>query len=381
MKKIHILGILITSILFSSFTGLKDGRFRITAHITGFEENTPVLLIGENNAVLDTAFIQNNRFEFSGETSKEPKNVALYIPLDKEVKYTILYLADEEISVEGSIADFPGNLAVKGSIHHEVLAAYNKRMAPYDAQLNEERNKMMGMEQQNLWNDSLQRAYLGENGVLKKIDKSRTEEEKRFIAENINTHYGLQVLFYKKSFYTDEELQKVFSQFDPVFQNTQNGKAVQAYIDNPEIKGGDFYIDFEALDKTGKIRKLSDFFDGEKYILLDFSTPTCSNSMNAFPMLQHLNKEYAEKLSLVTFYVEDKKEHFDYFSNPETGPWDFLWTEQGNQGFPYQRYRINSTPSYYLFAPDGKLIEKWSGFFQGYYDATQRKIEKLIGVK
>ena len=98
-------------------------------------------------------------------------------------------------------------------------------------------------------------------------------------------------------------------------------------------------------------------------------------------MLQNLNKVYGQNIDIVTFYVEGKKDHFDYFSNPEKSPWGFLWTQQGREGFPYVRYRVNSTPTYYLFSPEGKLIEKWSGFQQGYYDATENKIEKLVGLK
>lgn len=383
MKKLHTLGFIALVLLCCSFTGTaQNGKFSIKSHISGFEENTPVLLIdAETNGIRDTAFVKNNRFEFSGETFKEPKNFALYIPLENNVKYTMLFMADEDVSVEGNIDDFPNNLVVKGSAHHTLKANYDKRTAKHDEKMNQNRNKMLEMQQQNLWNDSLQRAYIGENGILTKINESRTDEEKRFITDNLNTYYGLQILFYKKSFYTDKELKKVFSKFSKELQSTKNGKAIQAYIDNPEIKKGKKYIDFEALDKNGNTKKLSDFFDGKKYVLIDFSTPSCQNSMNAVPMLQHLNKEYTDKLNVVTFYVDEKKEHFEYFSNPEINSWEFLWTEKGREGFPSVRYRINATPTYYLFAPNGKLIEKWSGFHQGYYDATQTKIEKLIGVK
>lgn len=260
MKKLHTLGILSVLVLFCSFTFIKDGRFSIKAHITGFEEGTPILLIdAETSGIRDTAYVKNNRFEFSGETAKEPQSFVLYIPLENNMKYTYLFMADEDVSVEGNIDDFPNNLVVKGSAHHTLKANYDKRTAGYDEKMNQNRNKMLEMQQQNLWNDSLQRAYIGENGILKKIDESRTDEEKRFIADNLNTYYGLQILFYKKSFYTDKELKKVFSKFSKELQNTKNGKAIQAYIDNPEIKKGKKYAGFEALDRSGNTKKLSDF--------------------------------------------------------------------------------------------------------------------------
>lgn len=381
MKNLKTFGVLVAFALLCSFTGLKDGRFNIKAHITGFEEDTPVLLLGTNNIILDTAYVKDNRFEFSGETAKEPKNLVLYIPLENDMKYTIIFMGNEDVTVEGTIDDFPNKLNIKGSVHHELSVKHTNLTAQYDEKINEGRKKMFEMQEQNLWNDSLQRAYIGENGILKKIDDERTEAEKRFITENLNTHYGMQVLYWKRTHYTDKELKKVFSKFSKELRATKNGKAIQAYIDNPEINKGKKYVDFEALDRNANTKKLSELFDGKKYVLIDFSTPTCPNSMSSVPMLQYLNKEYSDQLNIITFYVNEKKDHFDYFSNPETSPWEFLWTEQGNEGFPYVRYRINGTPTYYLFTPKGKLIEKWSGFQQGYYDDTQTKIEKLIGVR
>ena len=48
------------------------------------------------------------------------------------------------------------------------------------------------------------------------------------------------------------------------------GKCLKEY--NPEIKIGEKYIDFEALDREGNTTKLSKFFNNGKYVLLDFPT-------------------------------------------------------------------------------------------------------------
>ncbi|REE08375.1 thioredoxin-like protein [Winogradskyella pacifica] len=384
MKKSYILiGFLAFTLLSSfSFSELSKGHFSIKGDISGFEDNTKVMLLNaETNTVLDTAFVKTNRFEFSGEATSEPQNFVVYIPVENNMKYTYLFIADEDVTVEGSIDDFPNNLTVKGSLHHSLKAAYDKRVADYDRELNTCKTKILEMQQQKQWNDSLQHEYLGEKGILNKIVAKKTAEEKQFIADNSDTFYGLQILYYKKANYKDKELKKVFSKFSKTLQNTKNGIAIQAFLDHPEIKKGDQFVDFEALGKDGSTKKLSEQFDGKKYVLLDFSTPTCPNSVKAIPMLQNLNEKYSESLNIVTFYTENKIEHFNYFSNPETSPWDFMWTEEGTEGFPYFRYRVNSTPTYYLFSPNGKLIEKWSGFQQGYYDDTQSKIENLIGNK
>ncbi|MCT4629569.1 DUF4369 domain-containing protein [Winogradskyella sp.] len=374
-----LIGLLVATVLNST---PNEGRFSINGNISGFEDGTKVMLLNaQNNIVLDTSVVKANRFTFLGETTSEPQSYVLYIPIENNMKYTYLFMADEDVFVEGDINDFPNNLTVTGSVHHNLKVAYDKRIADYDKELTVHKSKIAELQQQNLWNDSLQQKYIGENGILREINAKKTEVEKQFIADHIDTYYAMQILYYKKSNYKDRKLKKIFSKFSKELQSTKNGKAIQAYLNNPEIKKGEKYTDFEALSRDGSIKKLSEQFDGKKYVLLDFSTPTCPHSQKAIPMLQDLNEKYKEDLNIVTFYTESKQEHFDYISNLEKNTWQFLWTKEGEEGFPYKRYRINSTPTYYLFSLEGKLIEKWSGFQQGYYDATQSKIEKLIGVK
>lgn len=382
MKKLYFLPIVFLLVLLVSFTETKTGKFSIKATITGFDEGTSVYLIdGATNEIKDSTYFKNKQFQFSGEAPETPKNLVLYIPLEDNPKYSYVFMADEDVTVEGSKDDFPNNLMITGSIHQKLKTDYDNRIIKYNNRMEEEQKNIQTLQQQKKWNDSLQKAYFGENGILSSIDNQKTEEEKRFIQANTNTFFGLQILFYKKSFYTDKQLKKIFSKFSKKLQETENGKSIQAYLDNPAIKKGDKYVDFSGRDKNGKIRKLSESFDGKKHVLVDFSTPTCPNSKAAIPMLKALNKEHANLLNIVTYYTENKKEHFEIFSKLEMMNWNFMWTENGKNAFAYIRYRINSTPTYYLFSPEGKLIEKWSGFQKDYSGATQTKIEHLIGIE
>lgn len=380
MKKSYFIAVVSSLMLLYSFTSSKNGGFSIKAHITGFNDGTSVYLIdASTNRTQDSTYIKGDSFEFLGEASEIPKSLVLYIPLEKEAKFSYLLIADEDIVVEGDIKDFPNSLKITGSVHQDLKTNYDNRIAAYNLKIDEKQKEIQDLKQQKKWNDSLYKIYIAENGILSKIDNQKTEEEKRFISQNLNTYYGLQILYYKKSNYTDKQLRKIFSKFNKKLQASENGKAIQTYLNSPAIKKGENYIDFQAVDKTGSTQRFSDFFDGKKYVLIDFSTPTCPNSKAAVPMLKKLNKKHDERLNIVTFYTENRKDHFDYLAKLESSNWKFLWTEKGKDGFPYTRYRINSTPTYYLFSPDGKLIERWSGFQEDYTDATQIKIEHLMG--
>lgn len=231
------------------------------------------------------------------------------------------------------------------------------------------------------WNDSLQKAYFDEGGILHTISQNRIEAEKLFIKNNLNTYYALEVLKYKKSEYSDKELKKLFSKFDKNIQATANGKAIQTYLDNPAIIVGDHFVDFESTNKDGKSQKFSESFDGKKFVLLDFSTPTCPNTRAALPAIKELDQEMTNQLNTVTFYTQNNPEHFNYLTTMQSESWQMLWTEKGNEGFPYLRYRINATPTYLLFNPQGKLIERWSGYKKGNSDDTTVKIKNLMQIK
>lgn len=371
-----------TSIIFfsiCSFFSNEEKNFSINATITGLKEGTKIMLLeGATNAVIDSTFITQEKFTFIGKTNEEPKNFIIYIPLESGMKYTYLFIANEKVVVKGSINDFPNNLIVEGSVHHDLKQKYDKTIAIYDQKMGTEMQKTAEIKKSNNWNDSLQKIYFEDKGILYNINQSKIEAEKRFIKQNSNTYLALQVLNYKKRDYTDKELKKVFSNFDKKHQKSTNGKSIQTYLENPAVEKGDKYVNFIAMDKAGENQNFSENFDGQKFVLLEFSTPTCPNSREAMPMLQELNASNKDKINLVTYYTENNKEHFDYLTSLENNTWNFLWTENGTNGIPYQRYRVNSTPTYFLFTPKGKLIERWSGYKKGNYDDTLIKIRGLI---
>lgn len=76
------------------------------------------------------------------------------------MKYAYLFIADEELTIEGNIDDFPNNLTLKECVHHNTKVEHNKQVLQYDEEINQYKSKMLEMQNQNLWNHGLQREYL-----------------------------------------------------------------------------------------------------------------------------------------------------------------------------------------------------------------------------
>lgn len=379
MNYLYLISFLLLSI--NCFAFQDSGKFKINAEIKGFEDQTPVFLMNPDvNQIMDTTYVVGNQFEFKGKANSIPENKVLYIPYNNEVIYTYLYIADEDISIKGSKDDFPDQLIVIGSKHHDLKSEYDKLIKNIDQKLQTEQTKVAQMQQANQWNDSLHRAYFDENGVLAKLNEQKINIEKEFAETNLNTYYGLEILNYKKYEYSDTDLLDLTEKIPEKLNDSPSFKAIQNYLENSAITKGDQYADFKAVNKKGETLQLSSFFNQGKYVLLDFSTPTCQFSRSAIPMLQELHKKYNRKLSIVTYYTEANQDHFNYLSSYEGNDWNFLWNNDGKDAFPYIRYRINSTPTYYLFDEKGNLVEKIKGFKNGYFDDTQSKIESLIEI-
>lgn len=382
MKVISTKFCLLILIFCSFFQSIKCQEFKISGEVTGFEDQTPVFLLNpKNNSFLDTTYVVKDKFIFRGKSSQNPESKVVYIPYKNQVYYTYIYIADDNLQLEGDIKDFPNKLKVTGSKHHKIKTKYDEHVEKINTKIEIEKGKVARLQQEQKWSDSLQRLYFDKNGILINLNKEKIKLEKTFIEENLDTYYGLEILSFKKQEYSDKNLNILYKRIPEDLKHTEYAKSIQKYLEHPKLKIGDNYADFTAINSNGDIIKLSSFFNSEKYVLLDFSTPTCPYSIKALPMLQDLHNKYKDELNIVTFYTESKKEHFEYFVNLENNNWNFLWSQKGNNSYPYIRYRINSTPTYYLFDVDGKLIKKIIGFQKEYFDDTKNEIETLFELK
>ncbi|WP_417352798.1 thioredoxin-like domain-containing protein [Flavobacterium alkalisoli] len=361
-------------IAFSSFTILKD-NFAIEADITGLSDGSKVILYEtDTQKLVDSATVKNNKFVLNGFSNSEPKSYVLQVMNDKINQFTFLYFSNEEIKISGDVSDLPNNLTIEGSEHNSVKSKLDKLTQPYKTQKFDAEQEMRKIYEEGKWNDSIKNIYLGPDGILEQITKEERAVEKEFIKENSNTYYALYLLYlYKAHSYTDFELKEVYNSLSLKMKKNKYAKAIKVQLNTVKPASGDKFTNFKALNRDGKLEKFSKYFDG-KYVLLDFSSPTCSNSRNALPMLNDFYTNKTDKIKIVTYYTGNNKEHFEIFSNKEERPWDFIWNTDGEFNEAYLKYYVAGTPTYYLFDPNGVLLDTW----MGYTEETQNRIEQII---
>lgn len=351
-------------------------NFSINGNLSGLSDAAIVRLYDtEDKTVIDSSLVRGHTFLLEGNLPKAPRSIVLHIQ-DKDFNaMEYLYIGNENITVKGNLVDFPLNLAFSGSKFQEVKSNLDKQLLNLVKKQQEKTREIKSLYESGKWNDSIQEAYVGRDGIMVKIEEEKRTVEKKFIKENGNTHYSLYLLnLYKSNFYTDAELLAAYKKINKKLRNTDEAKAIKTYLDHPGLKIGDRYRDFKALDKKGEKVSFDHFFKG-RYILLDFSTPTCGNSRNARAMLQELHKEFPEQLEIISYYTENNKEHFEFFSNPDNYPWTFLWNNDGNFNETILKYRVGGTPTFFIFQPDGKILDTWTGLDENTKDRIKKRIE------
>ncbi len=175
--------------------------------------------------------------------------------------------------------------------------------------------------------------------------------------------------------FTPEYAKELYDLIDPNYYITDEVQLLKVYIDYPPLELGDKYYNFKAEDSNRNEVKFSEYFDG-KYVMLDFSTLNCGFCQEAAPKTAVIADSLKDQVTYVTFYTgNDKKDKHKYYSELK-GNKGILLSHSDNELFKIiTMYRMTGTPSYFLFNPEGYLIEKLKGIQD---DDFQEKIEELI---
>ena len=360
---------------FFCFVANAQKNFKISGILRGFEENS-LVKIDRENITLDSCRIKNGKFELTGNLEQSPSSVYLVIKNGKDWVYSSFFIGNENITIDAKIEDFPHSVKTKGSKYDDLRYNYTLLRKELNIERNKYLKEMLTLREQKKWNDSLQNEYWGKSepfGKITIIDRKLDEIQKDFIAKNLNSYYALYLLEMSKTQYSKAELSNLVSQLNPNFKKTIYAKSISSHIKNPDLKIGDKFYNFLALDSQNKKVNFSDYFDG-KYVLLDFSTLFCGFCQQAIPELEKIKKVQNDKLEIVTFYVDESQKGFEGLSEKHSENWNILWDKKGRLSDTYAKYKVFGTPTFYLFSPDGSLVQK----FDGFYEDLSEQIEKAL---
>lgn len=372
MRNIVSLLLLLVSVWFYA-----QKSFTVSGKLAGFEENA-LVTISKDNVPMDSCRLQNGRFQVKGKLMESPESLYLIIKEKNDYKWVMLFIGNENITINADKKDFPYDVRVQGSKFTGKSFELNQKIKNLMRERDELVKKMFELQQEGKWNDSLMYTFWSKKepiGKIAAIDNKTYSIENQYIEEKLNTYYGVSLLEKVKARYTKEQLKSFMKRLSREMNRTRYAQSIRNDLECDLLKIGDLFYDFEAETSKGKKVKFSDYFHRNKLVLLDFSTPYCGACLLSIPYLEKLKSEISD-LEIVTFYVDLGEKGLNTLKKKNSENWEFIWDRKGTLSETQAKYKVNGTPRFYIFDSEGKLLGKLDGFSETMNDEIKKILNK-----
>lgn len=177
---------------------------------------------------------------------------------------------------------------------------------------------------------------------------------------------------YEKEYPYKEEVIALYNQLTEAEKQTSEARDAYTLLFPPQVvEAGDEMADADLYDLEGKVHHLAEFKG--KHILLDFWSRGCGPCIMALPEMQEIAELYKDSLVIVSLST-DTKQGWMKASEQHKMTWQNLNELKGSNGL-YAKYGVRGIPNYVLISPEGRILEKWSGYGAG---SLKGKMEHLL---
>jgi len=155
-------------------------------------------------------------------------------------------------------------------------------------------------------------------------------------------------------------------------KNTPLGSLITSQLFPPQlIKVGDDMADADFFDINGNTKHISDYLG--KFLLLDFWSIGCGPCLMAFPEMKEVSEIYRENLTIISISL-DRDNSWKEAMGKHDMPWVNIRDPKSQSGL-YASYGARGIPYYVIISPEGKVIDQWFGFFDGF---IKRKVGETV---
>lgn len=177
---------------------------------------------------------------------------------------------------------------------------------------------------------------------------------------------------YTENYPYKEEVVALYEALNNEEKQSMPAMNAHTYLFPPQtVDVGDEMADADLYDLEGNVHHLSDFKG--KYILLDFWSRGCGPCIMALPEMKEVAEKYKDCLTIISL-SSDTKKGWEGASKTHEMTWQNLSDLKGTNGL-YARYDVRGIPNYVFISPEGRILEKWSGY--GKY-SLKLKLHRLL---
>ena len=246
--------------------------FVLTGSLIGFKDST--LLFLDRDKTVDSTFIINGKFRFSGKVKDSVEKVLLRT---KDFKtYIFFWLENSNMTFNNVVGGSLKNAKITGSGIQEEEDQYGLLVKPYN-EIADSLNSLAKSQGPNSENKTLKEAYKKNESLIHDITYD-------YINNHPNSLFSISLL---KSYYSTlgkEKTLYLFNKLATTYKNTVDGKEILSFITlNKDIKIGSPFEDFTQYDIEGKLVMLSSL--AGIIILVEFWASWCSPCRKENPRL------------------------------------------------------------------------------------------------
>ena len=155
-------------------------------------------------------------------------------------------------------------------------------------------------------------------------------------------------------------------------KSTPLGYLITTQLFPPLVVGmGDDMADADFFDIDGNTKHISDYLG--KYLLLDFWSIGCGPCIAAFPEMKEVAETYNEKLTIISISLDVETRWKEAMSKHDM-PWVNIRDPKAMGGL-IANYGVRGIPYYVLISPEGKVVDQWFGYGNGF---IKRKVSEII---
>lgn len=340
---------------------LKPAAFSITGQITGLPEDMRLVLRNlTTDEILGTARVQEGTFQFRGALASEPEELRI-ISANEHLRegllyYTDLLMGNEDVQLEGDVADLPHHINTSGSTTQAQASAFRQardiRRVVVDS--------LRGV--YGAFPDSIASPERTEARAAFEEAQAELEAwERRFVIDNFDSYIALLTNRYAKSISSDT-LAVLYEGLSPEMKASPYGRVVGVQVQYPRLEAGDRVYDFVAMAEAGDMVRVGASQD--TFTLLQFAGTSCFGSHRSMGALKALLAKYEGQVDVVSFFSEPREDWIGY-SRTNNITWTAVGEDGGVYGDTFNKYWVTGTPTFYLISPEREVVATWFGYREG----------------
>lgn len=318
--------------LFFIETGKAQIEYRIEGSAIACQNSVAYLVLLNNNQIIDSAFVSDERFYFEGQQS---------IPYYAAIRingYKSPYLILENGLIEVSMTnDFS---TVRGTVTNE---KFNFCWQKLDSLTNPIYKEIKNMPRNIEEREEKRAKYYAE------ITSKKDSLIKTFVFQNLDNIIPAFFIFAYREKFSDLEIENIRNASSPILQNNP----LMMKVINSSVNS--YFRDIALQNMNGEDKLLSDWLDKEHYVLLNIWASWCTPCIAELPLIKKLRLKYMLKLKVLNVSIDHDKEIWLKAVKQYNVPNINLRAEKISL---MTNYCFHSIPALILISPNGTIIAR-----------------------